>query len=147
MLAFQPGVSNAASRKAIFYEGLIRIPDQMGRSIPAGQFIDKVEERETGRLLDCLALDMGLRSLVRVRNFKLSINMSARSIGCGTWLEILARGSQTDSTLAERLITEITEYSAMLVPELVRNLCAIFKRKGSALPSMILDLNPHPFVI
>ena len=80
MLAFQPVVSSDPSHQVVFYDGLIRIHDQTGRIIPAGHFIEKVEERESGRLTDCLALDMGLRTLSRVPGRKLSVNMSARSI-------------------------------------------------------------------
>jgi EAL domain-containing protein (putative c-di-GMP-specific phosphodiesterase class I) len=104
MLAFQPVVSSDPSHQVVFYEGLIRIPDQTGRIIPAGHFIEKVEERESGRLIDCLALDMGLRTLSRVPGLKLSVNMSARSIGYSKWMEILIRALRSDATLGERLI-------------------------------------------
>ncbi|MGB1731001.1 MAG: hypothetical protein ACPHFQ_02790 [Paracoccaceae bacterium] len=45
--------------------------------------------------------------------------MSARSIGYGQCVDILGRASLRDSSIADRLILEITESSAMLVPELV----------------------------
>jgi EAL domain-containing protein (putative c-di-GMP-specific phosphodiesterase class I) len=130
MLAFQPVVSSNPSHQVVFYEGLIRIPDQTGRIIPAGHFIEKVEERESGRLIDCLALDMGLRTLSRVPGLKLSVNMSARSIGYSKWMELLIRALRSDATLGERLILEITENSAMLVPELVSKFMADMQKKG-----------------
>jgi EAL domain-containing protein (putative c-di-GMP-specific phosphodiesterase class I) len=45
--------------------------------------------------------------------------MSARSIGYPKWLAILRNGMRKHPGLGERLILEITESSAMLVPEIV----------------------------
>lgn len=118
-LAFQPVVQAAHQTRTAFYEGLIRVTDPTGRIIPAGQFISQIEERESGRLLDCLALEHGLRILSQTPGLRLAVNLSARSIGYPKWRKVLQRGLARDSTVAERLILEITEASAMLVPELV----------------------------
>ncbi|MFP7674795.1 EAL domain-containing protein [Marivita sp. S0852] len=118
-LAFQPVVHAVQQNQTAFYEGLIRVTDPTGRIIPASQFIDAIEERESGRLLDCLALEHGLRTLARNPGIRLAINLSARSIGYPKWRKVLHRGLSRDDTVAERLILEITEASAMLVPELV----------------------------
>jgi len=56
--------------------------------------------------------------------------MSARSIGYGPWLRILKKRLSNDPTIAERLILEITESSAMLVPELVTGFMTELQRKG-----------------
>jgi EAL domain-containing protein (putative c-di-GMP-specific phosphodiesterase class I) len=93
--------------------------DETGRIIPAREFITVIEETEMGRIIDCLALEKGLRALRKNPALRLSINMSARSIGYGAWKKVLDRNLRTDPTLGERLILEITESSAMLVPELV----------------------------
>ena len=118
-LAYQPVVHAGQHDQIAFYEGLIRVTDPTGRIIPAGQFIEAIEERETGRLLDCLALELGLRVLARNPQIRLAINLSARSIGYPKWRKVLQRGLARDDTVAERLILEISETSAMLVPELV----------------------------
>lgn len=130
LLAFQPVVRSGPHHDIAFYEGLIRIQDPNGRIIPAKEFIEHVEETETGRLIDCLALEMGLRSLIKVPSLRLSINMSARSIGYGKWIETLGRGLRQDASIAQRLILEITESSAMLVPELVMNFMRDLRRRG-----------------
>ena len=117
MLAFQPVMQ--AHGNVAFYEGLIRVLDETGRIIPAREFITVIEETEMGRIIDCLALEKGLRALRKNPTLRLSINMSARSIGYSRWKKVLERNLRTDPTLAERLILEITESSAMLVPELV----------------------------
>ncbi|GAA6200915.1 EAL domain-containing protein [Aquicoccus sp. SU-CL01552] len=119
LLAFQPVVQATGSRKPAFHEGLIRILDDTGRVIPAREFMPAVEANELGRQIDCVALDMGLQMLSRVRTLRLSINMSARSIGFGQWMRTLERALRRDTRLGERLVLEISEHSAMTVPELV----------------------------
>ncbi len=119
MLAFQPVMQAQDPSRTAFYEGLIRVLDETGRVVPAIEFIHAVEETEYGRLLDCISLEKGLAELARVPDLRLSINMSARSIGYKKWARTLHRGLQANPTIAERLILEITESSAMIVPELV----------------------------
>lgn len=118
LLAFQPIVITH-SRQIGFYEGLIRVMDDTGRVIPAKDFMPVVEKTELGREIDALALNMGLRTLAENPSIRLSINMSARSIGYQNWMKTLNRWIKRDRTLGERLILEITESSAMDQPELV----------------------------
>lgn len=119
LLAFQPVVQAARPDRVAFHEGLIRVLDDTGRIIPAADFIEQVEEMEVGRILDCLAVEKGIKALIEEPSLRLSINMSARSIGYPRWMQTLDRGLRKDDTVAERLILEITETSAMGVPELV----------------------------
>jgi EAL domain-containing protein (putative c-di-GMP-specific phosphodiesterase class I) len=119
VLAYQP-VMRADGSGVAFYEGLIRIFDETGRIIPAGDFIGAVEERELGRRIDCAALLAGLRSLCADPSLRLSINMSARSVGYPQWMRILRRYLHSNPEAVERLILEITESSVMMMPEIVR---------------------------
>lgn len=119
LLAYQPVMQARSTASIAFYEGLIRILDETGRIIPARDFIDAIETRELGRDIDCLALEHGLAALAAHPDLRLSINMSARSIGYPRWTRTLEAGLERDPTVAERLILEITESSAMLVPEIV----------------------------
>lgn len=130
MLAYQPIVTAAQPDKPAFYEGFVRVLDGAGRTIPAGDFIGAIEEIETGRIVDCLALEKGLRALHNHPGLRLAINMSARSIGYGRWMQSLKRSLSKDPTVAERLILEISEGSAMLVPEIVVNFMEEMQRKG-----------------
>lgn len=129
-LAYQPVVLARDPGKVAFYEGLIRVLDETGRTIPARDFMAAIETRELGRLVDCASLDMGLRTLARYPDIRLSINMSARSIGYPRWMKVLRRGLDLSPTIGERLILEITESSAMLVPELVVNFMDELQREG-----------------
>ncbi|MFN6978746.1 MAG: EAL domain-containing protein, partial [Gemmobacter sp.] len=118
-LAYQPVVLAADPTRVAFHEGLIRVMDPSGRPIPARDFMGAVETQDIGRLIDCAALDMGLRALAAVPDLRLSVNMSARSIGYPRWVKVLRDGLAAGPTIGERLILEITESSAMLMPEIV----------------------------
>ncbi|MEX0305796.1 MAG: EAL domain-containing protein [Ruegeria sp.] len=118
-LAFQPVMQVHPPQGIAFYEGFIRVLDETGRVIPAREFMPQVENTPIGRDLDCVALEMGLRTLIRNPGIRLSINMSARSIGYNPWSRVLDRFLNKDASLGERLILEISEGSAMQVPELV----------------------------
>ena len=128
MLAYQPIMASTGG--VAFYEGLIRVLDETGRIIPARRFINVIEETEMGRIVDCLALEKGLRALRKNPTLRFSINMSARSIGYARWKRVLDRNLRNDPTLGERLIMEITETSAMLVPELVIAFMADLQERG-----------------
>lgn len=129
-LAYQPVVQSTQPGVPAFYEGLIRILDETGRIIPAKEFMDRVETMELGRILDCLALEMGLNALKREPTLRLAINMSARSIAYPRWSRSLRKGLSDDRTVADRLILEISESSAMLVPDTVAVFMADLQSEG-----------------
>lgn len=130
VLAYQPVVLAKNTNQPAFYEGLIRILDPSGRVIPAREFMGSVETQPIGRMIDCVALELGLAALKHVPSLRLSINMSARSIGFGRWLRALEEGLRSDPTVAERLILEITEASAMLVPDVVQSFMNDLQMRG-----------------
>lgn len=130
MLAYQAILPAGAPGKPAFYEGLIRVMDTTGRIIPACDFIAEIEATETGRIIDCLSLEQGLKAMHDYPDLRLAINMSARSIGYPRWNAILRNGLRSDPTAGERLILEITESSAILVPELVMNFMTDMQSEG-----------------
>ncbi len=130
LLAYQPVMRSDLPNQIAFYEGLIRVLDPTGRIIPAGEFMGKIEDTETGREIDVLALRHGLRALKDNPQLRLSINMSARSIGYRPWMNCLNRFLNESPYLGERLILEITESSAMMVPELVIDFMQRLQPKG-----------------
>lgn len=129
-LAFQPVVEASGQSRVAFHEGLIRILDETGRVIPAREFIGAIETTELGRAVDCLSLDLGLKALKDDPALRLAINMSARSIAYPRWMQVLRRGLRADPTVAERLILEITESSAMVMPDAVSVFMADMQREG-----------------
>ena len=131
-LAYQPIVRADMPEQIVFYEALIRIVDENGRVLPARDFINLLEDDEAGRQLDCLALEMGISALAADPTLRLSLNMSARSIGYRRWTQVLDECLRDDPHLAERLILEITEKSAMLMPELVTSFMSDLQQRGIA---------------
>ena len=130
VLAFQPIVQADRPSRAAFHEGLIRIIDETGRIIPLRDFLPLAELSELGRQIDCLALALGLRALAEEPGLRLSINMSARSIGYPDWMHTLQHGIAHDDSVAERLILEITESSAMGLPDHVQRFMRDLQGRG-----------------
>jgi EAL domain-containing protein (putative c-di-GMP-specific phosphodiesterase class I) len=116
-LAFHPVVTADADRRLAFHEGLVRLKDEAGRVIPAGHFMPLVEESGLGRQIDCVMLQLALQKLRDRPDLRLSVNVSARSIGDGEWRRILDHGLLDRNGLGDRLIFEISETSAMLLHE------------------------------
>lgn len=120
MLAYQPVMLAARPDTPAFYEGFVRVLDHTGRIIPAGDFMGVVEAQELGRQLDTWALRLGIDALEREPSLRLAINMSARSIGYPDWSRTLRGALKRNPTLGERLILEITERTAIVMPDLVQ---------------------------
>lgn len=132
MLAYQPVMQTMPPHDIAFYEGYIRVLDATDRVIPARDFMHVVYDKEIGRELDCLALQHGLRALSQSPQIRLSINMSARSIGYSRWSKVLDKFLKKDPTIGERLVLEITEASAMAAPELVIDFMDRMQKHGIA---------------
>ena len=116
-LAFHPIVSAHHQNQIVCYEGLLRLSDERGHIIPAGHFMPLVEGTGLARQIDCMALRLALRELSVRPDLRLSINVSARSIGDGEWRRTLDRGLAVGTDIGSRLILEINETSAMLLAE------------------------------
>lgn len=129
MLAFQPVVFSRQPGRVAFHEGLIRLMDDAGRIIPARDFISEVDQTELGRELDCVALRQGFEALAQEPSLRLSINLSARSIGYPKWMRILNRRLDRDPTLGQRLILEISETSTTQVPDLVSSFMSELRQR------------------
>ncbi|MEM0949917.1 MAG: EAL domain-containing protein [Pseudomonadota bacterium] len=130
MLAYQPVVNARRQRKAAFFEGLVRVMDPTGRTIPAREFITQIETHEIGRIIDCLALELGLAALETDPKLRLSLNLSARSIGYKRWMRTFEEGMSRTPGLRGRLILEITEASAMVMPDIVQAFMADLQSTG-----------------
>ena len=98
-LAYQPVVLTRDTGRVAFYEGLIRVQEPNGRIIPAGDFINAAEGHELGREIDCAALEYGLATLAKHPQLRISINMSARSIGYPRWMWVLKKALDQNPTV------------------------------------------------
>lgn len=118
-LAYQPAVYAADPSIIGFFEGFIRLLNSRDHVIPARDFMAAVERQPLGRQIDCAALQMGLMTLQRNPNIRVSVNMSARSVGFRPWISILRKALKESPRLGQSLILEINEDSAMQVPDVL----------------------------
>lgn len=118
-LAMQPVCTTSPGYPIAFYECLIRVMDETGRIIPAGQFMGQIEETGLGRDVDAASLKLAFRLLKQHPNLRLSVNVSARSLGDAAWRRVLDRELASGNMQADRMILEISEDSAMQLPEVV----------------------------
>jgi EAL domain-containing protein (putative c-di-GMP-specific phosphodiesterase class I) len=119
-LAYQPVVYAADTSVIGFFEGYIRLLNLRDQVIPARDFMGAVEETQLGREIDCAALQMGLMTLQRNPQIRVSINMSARSVGYQPWNTILRKALNAAPRLGHSLILEINETSAMQMPDVLK---------------------------
>lgn len=129
-LAFHPVITAGADTYVAFHEALIRLTDNEGRIIPAAHFMPQIEDTYLGREIDCLSLQLALKKLGENPDLRLSVNLSARSIGDGQWRRILHRGLMEHEDLSDRLIFEISETSAMVLHENVVRFMTEVQPKG-----------------
>jgi diguanylate cyclase (GGDEF)-like protein len=104
-LAFQP-VVDIETRAPHFHEALVRInrPDD----VAASDFAAFAERLGLVRLIDRHVLDLALDVLARTDR-RISINVSADTVGDTEWMARLTTGLAARPALAARLIVEITE--------------------------------------
>ena len=129
-LAFQPVVYAADPQLIGFFEGFIRLLNLRDQVIPARDFMPVVEQRQLGRDIDCAALQLGLMAMQRNPQIRVSINMSARSVGYQPWMNILKRALQDSPRLGSNLILEINENSALQVPDVLKPFMAEMRDHG-----------------
>ncbi len=129
-LAFQPVVYAADPSVIGFFEGYIRLLNPRDQVIPARDFMGAVEQQELGREIDCAALQMGLMVLQRNPQIRVSVNMSARSVGYQPWVKILRKALRETPRLGHSLILEINEASALQVPDVLKPFMAEMRDHG-----------------
>lgn len=129
-LAFQPVVYAADPTVIGFFEGFIRLLNLRDQVIPARDFMPTVEQQQLGREIDCAALQLGLLAMQRNPQIRVSINMSARSVGYRPWVDILRRALQEAPRLGANLILEINEASALQVTDVLKPFMAEMREHG-----------------
>ena len=129
-LAFQPVVYAADPSVIGFFEGFIRLLNRRDQVIPARDFMASVERSELGREIDCAALQMGLMAMQRNPLIRVSVNMSARSVGYKPWVTVLRKALRETPDLGRNLILEISEASALQVPDVLKPFMAEMRAHG-----------------
>lgn len=124
-LHFQPIVATDTS-KPEFFECLLRMHDGDGQAIPAGEFLPIAERMGLVRSIDRFVLDLVLDELFSSTEPRLAINISTLSTTDPTWLRALTSRVASRRDIAERLLVEITETTALQdVSETIRFVAAL----------------------
>ncbi len=107
-LSFQP-VVDLASRAVVFHEGLLRLEREDGSIAVAEDFIELCESLGLIRLIDHYVLGRTLETLEAAPDARISVNISAETVGDAEWLSLIAAAVARRPDLSGRLIVEITE--------------------------------------
>ena len=107
-LSFQP-VVDVASRAVVFHEGLLRLERPDGTIATAEDFIELSESLGLIRVIDHYVLARTLETLEAAPEARISVNISAETVGDAEWLSRIAAATARRPDLSGRLIVEITE--------------------------------------
>jgi diguanylate cyclase (GGDEF)-like protein len=112
LLAFEP-VAETVSRQIAYYECLMRIRRADGSLAPASSVIPIAERLGLVRLIDHRVLELLVSEMAAVPALRASVNVSPASITDSDWWTTLGALLRANSGVAERLIVEITESTAI----------------------------------
>ncbi len=110
--AMQP-IVGADHLRPTHYECLVRIEREGGQIVAASQFMPVAERMGFARPLDRRVLDLVLDYARHRPETNLAFNVSGLTTMDYGWLEALEQGIANDRALAQRLMVEITETSAI----------------------------------
>jgi diguanylate cyclase (GGDEF)-like protein len=111
-IAFEP-IVETASRKAAFYECLMRIRRADGTIVPASAVIPVAEQLGLVRLIDNRVMELVTAELVATPTLRASLNVSPDSIIDPDWWSALGARLRAHPGVAQRMTLEITETAAI----------------------------------
>jgi diguanylate cyclase (GGDEF)-like protein len=112
VLALQPVVV-AKTHELAFYEALLRLDGEEGQLITPSTILPVAEKTGLIQLIDQRMLELAAAQLAHDAALRLSLNVSGMSLLDQQWLERLRAACKRHSGIADRLIIEITETSAI----------------------------------
>jgi diguanylate cyclase (GGDEF)-like protein len=112
LIAFEP-VVETASRRCAFYECLMRIRRADGELVAANAVIPIAEQLGLVRLIDFRVMELLIAEMIATPDLIASLNVSPDSATDPDWWAALNAHLRSRRGLAQRLIIEITETSAI----------------------------------
>ncbi|MDB5557693.1 MAG: diguanylate cyclase domain protein [Enterovirga sp.] len=129
VFARQP-IVHAGTRELAFSEALLRVTDQDGRLLTAGDVVPAMERSGLVPLVDMRILELVTAHLAEHPEERLSLNISPLTLESPDWLATLAAQIGRRSDIAARLIVEVTETVAIRDPEMARRKLEAMKALG-----------------
>ncbi len=123
-------VANAADRRPAFYECLMRVRRADGSLLGASDVVPVAERLGLVRLLDHRVLELVVGELVAAPSLQASVNVSPGSTTDPDWWTGLGSLLRAHAGVADRLIIEITESSAIQDVDETRGFVARVKDLG-----------------
>ncbi|MBV8650692.1 MAG: EAL domain-containing protein [Alphaproteobacteria bacterium] len=112
VFAFQP-VVHSASGKVDYYECLLRMREEDGTIVAAGQFVPMIEQLGFIRNIDRFVLERAVEELDASSGFSLGLNISGLTAADQPWLRVLTGLLDGKPHIADRMVIEITETAAL----------------------------------
>ncbi len=112
VFAYQP-IVDAKTRETKHHECLLRMKREDGSILAAGAFIPAAEQLGLVRLVDRRALEMTVDMLHSHPQLTLGVNVSGTTAGDPSWLKSFIDHVRANSSIAPRMIIELTETAAL----------------------------------
>ena len=112
VFAYQP-IVDAKTRETKHHECLLRLKREDGTILAAGAFIPAAEQLGLVRLVDRRALEMTVDMLHSHPLLTLGVNVSGTTAGDPSWLKSFIDHVRANSSIASRMIIELTETAAL----------------------------------
>jgi diguanylate cyclase (GGDEF)-like protein len=112
VFAFQP-VVDSASGKVDYYECLLRMREEDGTIVAAGQFVPMIEQLGFIRNIDRFVLERAVDELEASVGINLGFNISGLTAADQPWLRMLVALLAEKPHIADRMVIEITETAAL----------------------------------
>lgn len=128
-LAFQP-IVNSQTSGVKFHECLLRMLDDNGRMVSAGEFIPAIEKLGMAPFLDQYTIRLAIQELMMFPELELSVNVSRLNLVHEDWLRGIVAMLRECPQVAARLIIEITETALCETDERVTNVVKALKDLG-----------------
>ncbi len=131
-MAYQPVVRGEGGKIISFHECLARIRTPEGKVLTAASFMPAIERLGLAAMVDRQVLGLACDALANYPLARFSINIFPQTMQDLEWLKILEDRLADDATLAERLIIEVTETSALLDLKRTRAFMDRLRRYGAS---------------
>lgn len=131
VLAYQP-IIDAQTGRPVMYEALLRLARSPDELAPASDIVPVAEELGLIRLIDLRVLDMVLETLKRYPAIRLSANISGVTATDPRWFASFVERVRDNVDVADRLVVEVTETTALYDLEDTARFIAQLRELGCA---------------